>query len=132
MQYTYRLARKEDFEGFLKIKSDPQNVKWSGFNSPPNKEKLFKWYISNLNNINRQIFLVWKDDVEIVGFFHLDKISDTIYEAASSGILTEFTNKGLGTMTLLRREKIAYNNGAELIQTWVSENNIASYRRLEK
>ena len=131
MQISYKLARIEDFVSFFKIKCDPSNVKWSGFSLPPNKESLYKWYITNITNPHRKIFLVWLD-AEIVGFFYLDIISETLCEAASSGVLTEYTNKGIGTKTIQWREQIAYQLGAEMIQTWVSENNIASYRRLEK
>lgn len=132
MPYTYKLAQAEDFEGFYKIKCDSQNVIWSGFSTPPNHESLQDWFLSNLINPNRQIFLVWKDDVEIIGFFYLDKISDTIFEAASSGVLSMYTKQGIGTKTIQWREELARENGAEIIQTWVSENNLASFHRLEK
>ncbi len=132
MHLSYKNARIEDFEGFFKIKCDPQNVKWSGFSLPPNKVSLYYWYIANIKNLHRKIFLVWNDDIEIVGFFYLDIISERLCEATSSGVLTEYTNKGIGTKTLQWREEIAYQLGAEMIQTWVSQNNIASYHRLEK
>lgn len=132
MQFTYRLAKENDFEGFYKIKCDPQNVKWSGFMKSPNRESLLKWFITNMQNPKRHIYLVLCDDIKIVGFFYVDIISDKICEAASQGILTGYTNIGLGTRTLEWSGEIGEKNGAELIQTWVSENNIASYRRLEK
>lgn len=132
MQFSYKSAEKIDFEGFYRIKCDCQNVIWSGFSQPPNHESLHEWFLANLHNPKRQIFLVLSETSEIIGFFYLDKISDTLYEAASSGILTEYTKRGIGTATLQWREQIAKTMGAELIQTWVSENNTASFRRLEK
>lgn len=132
MCFTYKLAQDKDFDGFYKIKSDPQNVIWSGFSLPPNYASLRDWFFSNLNNTNRRIYLIWKDDVEIIGFFYLDKISERIFEAASSGILTKYTKRGIGTKTLQWREELSREYGAEIIQTWVSENNPASYHRLEK
>lgn len=132
MTFGYKIARIEDFEGFYKIKCDHQNIKWSGFNTAPNYKNLREWYMLNLKNPLRKIFLVWRDEIEIVGFFYLDIISDTICEAASSGVLTCYTKRGIGTMTIQWREALALKLGANTIQTWVSENNSASFRRLEK
>lgn len=130
MEIGYRIANVDDYEGFYRIKCDPENVAWSGFEQAPNKKTFYEWFLRNRCNETRTIYLVTADE-DIVGFFYLDKISDECYEAASSGILAEYCGRGIGTQTLIWRMQIAKKRGATQIVTWVSENNPASYKRLE-
>lgn len=130
-EIKYKLAEVEDFDSFYKIKCDSENIRWSGFNAAPDRRRLFDWYLNNYRSVKRTIYLVIYD-TEIVGFFYLDKLNENIFEAASSGILQEYCNLGLGTKTIIWREELAKANGAQIIETWVSEFNHSSYRRLIK
>ncbi len=48
-----------DFEDFYNIKSDSQNVIWSGFSAPPEKASFRNWYSHQINdNLCRDIYLV--------------------------------------------------------------------------
>lgn len=46
--------------------------------------------------------------------------------------MKEFCNKGIGTKTLIWREEIAKSNNGISIETWVSDMNESSFRRLIK
>lgn len=128
---NYKLATTEDFDAFFKIKCDPENIKWSGFSQAPDKNRLYGWYLKILQSDKRTIYLVEFDAV-IVGFFYLDKIDSERYVAASSGILKEYCNLGIGTKTIVWRENLAREKGGKIIETWVSELNLYSYKRLIK
>lgn len=130
-EINYKLADIEDFNSFYKIKCDSENIRWSGFNEAPDRGRLYDWYLKNYRSDKRTIYLV-EYDSEIVGFFYLDKLNDDRFEAASSGILQEYCNIGLGTKTITWREELAKANGGQIIETWVSEFNHSSYRRLIK
>ena len=34
----FRVATQDDFDDFFSLKSEPNNVFWSGFAAPPNRE----------------------------------------------------------------------------------------------
>lgn len=127
----YKLATVEDFDNFYMLKCDPLSVKWSGFAGIPDKENLRLWYLNALQSEKRDIYILYSD-AEAIGYFYLDKINDKRYEAAASGIIGSYCNMGLGTKTIEWREEIAKEKGADIIESWVSENNQYSYKRYIK
>lgn len=70
-----------------------------------------------------------KERIAVV--FYVDKLEDGTYEAASSGVLSEYMGKGIGTYALAMQvaEIECLNSG---VFSWVSDRNIASYKRYEK
>ncbi len=85
---TYKTAALEDYDDFYKIKCDPENVKWSGFATAPDYNKMKIWYEKQLNSTTRAIYLCYLNG-NICGFFYLDKISECEIEAAASGVLSD-------------------------------------------
>lgn len=65
-------------------------------------------------------------------FFYIDKVNDTTYELSSSGVLSKYTGMGIGTYTVRKRIDIIKQLGGKTCFTWISEGNIASYRRFLK
>ena len=43
-ELTYKQATLSDYDDFYKIKCDPENVKWSGFASTPDYERMKEWF----------------------------------------------------------------------------------------
>lgn len=129
---SYRLATIEDFGDFYRIKCDKENIAWGGFTKTPEKESFYQWYLQQLSSESRWIYLVYEGP-DCCAFFYVDKLEDGSYEAASSGVLTEYMGKGIGTYALLNQvaeiRKKGYGGG---ILSWVSDKNIASYKRYEK
>ena len=52
---TYRQATQGDYDDFYKIKCDPENVKWSGFASAPDYDRMKEWYEKQLYSETRTI-----------------------------------------------------------------------------
>lgn len=61
LQLTYRLVKDtdEDFADFYKIKCDPENIKWSGFTSAPERISFRSWFSTQIKNPHRDIYLVY-------------------------------------------------------------------------
>lgn len=145
-ELTYRMATMDDYDDFYKIKCDPENVKWSGFPSAPDYGRMKEWYSQQLNSEKRTIYLCyWKE--QVCGFFYLDNVSDEEFGAGASGVLTEYTGKGISEITygvlthysgfgigteLVRYALHTHANKNSLFCAWVSDINKASERCFEK
>lgn len=80
-ELSYRLAKdcEEDFEDLYKIKCDPVNIQWGGFRCAPEKKSFYEWYKKRLKDTDREIYLVYLDNM-IVGFFYIDYLDDDTIE----------------------------------------------------
>lgn len=130
-ELTYKLATFADYDDFYKIKCDSENVKWSGFVTAPDYEQMKKWFLQQLKSEIRTIYLCYWNG-KICGFFYLDKHSDEEFEAASSGVLSEYTGRGIGTWLVKKRIELAREQGAKNIISWIAEENPQSWKRFEK
>ncbi|MGM9778084.1 MAG: GNAT family N-acetyltransferase [Prevotella sp.] len=131
LQLTYRKVTIYDFEDLFLIKCDKANVQWGGFVKKPNRQQFFEWFSEQLKSSFRIIYLVY-EHTHPCGFFYIDKVNDTTYELSSSGVLSEYSGKGIGTYTVQKRLEIIQALGGRTCITWISEHNIASYRRFIK
>lgn len=133
LNLTYRQATLEDFDDFYAIKADKENIAWGGFTAAPNRVSFYEWYKRQLDSDCRWIYLVFCDS-KCCAFFYVDRLEDGTYEAASSGVLTEYMGKGIGTYALSKQiaeiQRFVPNGG--YATSWVSEKNVASYKRYEK
>lgn len=131
-ELSYRLAKdcEEDFEDLYKIKCDPVNIQWGGFRCAPEKESFYEWYKKRLKDTDREIYLVYLDNL-IVGFFYIDYLDEDTIED-TSGILTEYSGRGIGTYIIESIDNIAKQKGKKKHIAWISENNISSYKRYIK
>lgn len=101
MAHLYKVSSITDFYDYLKIKSDPTAIIWSGFDTAPDPEKL-KIHFENLLNERipkGDILLFLKDDEtdEVMGYDLMTKIDDETIESSGHSILSDFQGKGLGT-----------------------------------
>lgn len=130
-QLTYRPITMEDFEDYYNLKCDPKNISWGGWTEVPNRDNLTKWLETVIASEHRSMYLVYIGD-KCVAYFGINFVEGTMFEALSSGVLTEFTGMGIGTMLVKWRDEIIESLGGKSIITWIAEDNIASYRRFEK
>lgn len=130
-ELTYKQATLSDYDDFYKIKCDPENVKWSGFASAPDYERMKEWFCKQLDSEKRTIYIAYWNGVAC-GFFYLDKVTEEEFEAASSGVLKEFTGRGIGTWLVKKRIELAKEKGAKELSTWVADENPQSWKRFEK
>lgn len=131
LQLIYKKATINDFEDLLLIKSDKANIQWGGFVETPNRQLFFEWFKEQLKSSFRSIYLVYEHAYPCA-FFYIDKVNETTYELSSSGVLSKYTGNGIGTYTVQKRLEIIQALGGKTCITWISEQNIASYRRFIK
>lgn len=127
-ELTYKQATLADYDDFYKIKCDPENVKWSGFDSSPNYERMKEWFCKQLESEKRTIYIAHWNGVAC-GFFYLDKLEEQDAEEIGYGVLTDYSGKGIGTA--LVGTGVHLCKARELI-AWVSEKNRGSERCFEK
>lgn len=128
LQLTYRKATLKEFDDLYLIKCDKANIQWGGFNEVPNREQFYEWYKAQLKSDKRTIYLVYEYDSPCA-FFYIDKVDEISYELSSSGVISQFTGKGIGSYTVRVRLEIIQDLGGKKCITWIAENNIASYKR---
>ena len=119
-----------DSNDLFLIKCDPNNIKWGGFVKGPDKDNFKDWYIHQINNTRRTIYLVYLDDA-CVAFFYIDIIDEDTIED-TSGVLTQYAGRGIGTWIVETIDCIAIQKGYHKHIAWVSEQNVSSMKRYEK
>lgn len=128
---VYRKACLSDYDDFYAIKADKSNIEWGGFLEAPDYNNFKNWYEAQMKSDIRTIYLVYLDE-KCVAFFYIDRINETSFELSSSGVLSDYCGRGIGTYTVKARLEIIKGQGGKTCETWISENNIAYYRRFEK
>lgn len=123
---------EKDFEDFFKIKSDADNIKWSGFLAAPDKKNFRKWFSEQINNPKRDIYLVYiENNAHAVAFFYIDYCDDCCFRVPS-GVLGEYTRRGIGTWIIQEGSRIAKEKGYKTNFAMISDLNIGSSKRYEK
>lgn len=136
MAHLYKVSSITDFYDYLKIKSDPTAIIWSGFDTAPDPEKL-KIHFENLLNERipkGDILLFLKDDEtdEVMGYDLMTKIDDETIESSGHSILSDFQGKGLGTLLFKLLVEYARQLGYKKFIGWISEHNIGSQKNVER
>ncbi|WP_026491182.1 hypothetical protein [Butyrivibrio sp. XPD2002] len=79
--FFLREAKSEDFEFYYKLKSEDSAIYWSGFESAPNRENLFKFWekFVNLGSLERKI-LILTNGFESIGYVQ------AVFDGSSIGL----------------------------------------------
>lgn len=125
---SYKKASLLDYDDFYIIKCDSENVKWSGFASAPDYERMKGWFCKQLESDRRTIYIAYWNGV-VCGFFYLDKLAEQDAEEIGYGVLTDHSGKGIGTALVSIGVKLCESSK---LTAWVSEKNRASERCFEK
>lgn len=133
MKYLYHVKEISDFDMYLKIKSDPTAILWSGFTTAPDSQKLYDHFIGIINS--DKIYLYYLiDDVtnDVLGYCRINYIDDLVCESDGVSILSEFQGQGNGTEIHRLKKLKAKELGFQKMIGCVSENNMPSRRNMEK
>ena len=151
MKFRKANLSEEDFDAFYRIKCDDNNVKWSGYDSKPDRDRLKLWFCDQIKSGTREIHFAIVDNV-VVGFYYIMPISIGISKQTyihtyisdisiplsdnqmsgfeiGYGILSNFSGMGLGTLMI--KDALTHTNGKITI-AYVSEKNAPSERVLMK
>jgi RimJ/RimL family protein N-acetyltransferase len=121
-------AREYDFEKYHELKSEVNNIFWSGFTFPPIKENLQSYYLKALRGISRDIFIVWQKD-QAVGYLYLDYLDEEASVEFSYGISEKFSGHGFAKEVIaIALAELEPKYSTQF--AWVAENNIASIKSI--
>lgn len=136
MAYLYKVRSIDDFDDYLKIKSDPAAILWSGFSSAPDPIKLKIHFQHLLNNCfpKGDVLFYLKDDEthDVMGYDLMSKIDDETIESSGHSILSNYQGKGLGTLLFKLLVENVRELGYKNFIGWISENNIGSIKNVER
>lgn len=115
-----RLAKKDDYESYYQIKSDPENVFWGGWSCPPDKEKFRFVYNARLSEDQRREYVCEVENT-VVGY--LAAIIYSSFVEISYGVLIKFSGQGISSEMI---RHVAKEFPHKDIIAWVSKDNIGS------
>ncbi len=123
------VADIDKFDDFYKLKSEPNNIFWSGFDSPPNYAAFKEHYKNELDREDRTIIFLYIEG-DIAGYVAIDFCKKNKTTETAHGVLSSFAGKGLGK--ILINYAVAYSKkyltDAEYIIGWIAENNFGSIK----
>ena len=136
MAYLYKVASMDDFDDYLKIKSDPAAILWSGFSSAPDPMKLrvhFQYLLDNCFSKGDVLFyLKDSENHNIMGYDLMSKIDNETIESSGHSILSRYQGRGLGTLLFKLLVEYARGCGFKNFVGWISENNIGAIKNVER
>lgn len=136
MAYLYKVDSINDFEDYLKIKSDPVAIMWSGFASAPDPDCLKQHFQHLVDDCipKGDVLLYLKDDEtnDVIGYDLLTKIDDETVESSGHSILSTYQGRGLGTILFSLLVPYARKLGYKKFVGWISENNVGSIKNFER
>ena len=144
MFYLKEASSLEEFDAFLELKSQKDAVKWSGFETVPDRDKFFQYYLERvLNNPITHVMFLHDEDEEgdpIIGYVQYDDIDNEHVETRGSVILKRYQGTGVYQIMIDLLHDIFREKGVKYIETWASEKNkpsiynlqIEGYTRLEE
>lgn len=135
MEIIFKKCNKEDFNAFYLLRCDEVNIYWTGYKQRPDKDNLKKWFLSQLNNCNRIMFIIRElNSDNPVGYLYIDIVRNNTYIETGHGVYSKYCGKGIGTKIIkfaieyTRKELINFH---ELVG-WIFEDNKGSIRTFLK
>ena len=130
IEVDIRKATLSDFDFFYGIKSEYNNIYWTGHKMKPDYGKLKKWYTDILSN-NKRITYIISYLGEKIGYLYLDIINKNLVEVAIA-ISEKYQRKGLASQSLKKFLKIIRDYNNPEIVAWIFDRNIASKKVFTK
>lgn len=124
---------ESDLQSLFQMKSESNDVYWSGYTSAPNFVKFSIWYKEQLLRTDRKIFLVRQIEKPeiIVGYLYLT-FEDCIANL-SHGVKQDMGGYGIGSMIINYATNICLSfYPAFNVESWVVEPNTASVKTFLK
>lgn len=122
---TLQRMTHADFPAYLAMKSDPEDVKWSGFLSAPDTGRFRALFDGWLADSKRFMLVARAPDV--VGYFVINVVggdADTSY-----GVAAAHRGRGYGTLMNIRAAEWVQQNLAGLrLTSWIAEDNEPSIK----
>lgn len=85
------------FEDYYALKSDPNSIKWSGYENAPDYNLLKKHYNDLI--VSERVILFFSVDNEVVGYSQIS-FHDKTAEVDGYSVISGYSGKGLGTQII--------------------------------
>ena len=128
------LPTEEDFLIYLRIKSDEEAVKYSGFKTAPNPIK-FRGVFDKIMEDPKQhlLYLCDKENLgAVASTFHYQENDKETVEGLGYNVFPEYRGLGLGGLMMRLVNKKCASEGFKYRLSIVAESNIPSIKNLEK
>jgi RimJ/RimL family protein N-acetyltransferase len=127
-------VEESDYENYYLIRSEKENLFWTGYDNPPHKERFFNWFKDRIADKQKHLYLLFDKKV-CVGSLNVDFYND--YVAIGYSTVTKYEGKGYATYLVGESIRIANearkrNPELKKIIAWINEQNEASKRVIEK
>lgn len=129
-----REVEESDYENYYLIRSEKENLFWTGYDKPPHKERFFNWFKDRIADQQKHLYLLFDTKV-CVGSLNVDFYND--YVAIGYSTVTKYKGKGYATYLVGESIRIANearkrNPELKKIIAWINDQNEASIRVIEK
>jgi len=127
--HDFIVADLDKFDDFYKLKSEPNSIYWSGFDSPPNYEVFKEHFKKELAREDRTIIFLYIEQ-NIAGYIAIDFCEKNKTTETAHGVLSSFTGKGLGKKLIGYAVEYSKKHiiDADTIIGWIAEGNVGSIK----
>lgn len=124
-----RLAQYEDFEDFLRLKSEANNIYWSGFDDKPNRDNLMCHFVAAIESQTRTFYLLFEQD-QAIGYLYVDYDSELPVVEIAYGISAHQSGRGLAKL-MIEKGLLEVRTGFTTIVAWIAVSNVPSIKSAE-
>lgn len=125
-----RLATKDDFDFFFKLKSEDYNIFWTGGKDKPIEENLKKFFFTAVDMANeketRKIYIIENEENEKVGHLYINPNGEE-YELACA-IMSSFCGRGYAKQAIRLGLHEGKRIGFKRMVSSIREDNVASMK----
>ncbi len=133
LQFDIIKNSESDLQSLYQMKSEGNDIYWSGYTQAPEPAKFTEWYNDQLQRTDRKIWLVRDimNPEETVGYLYLTFENESVY--LSHGVKQTSGGGGVGTHIINFATNICINFHPDLkLESWILETNVASIKTFEK
>lgn len=124
-----RPAQTDDFTAYFRLKSDPDNIAWTGHREPPRWDNLSRFFAAALSERQKRIYIVEAAHIPI-GYAYADDLGGSFETAI--GIDSRHAGQKAGrTVIAILAQTLAVERSAARIEAWIYPGNMASIRAYE-
>jgi RimJ/RimL family protein N-acetyltransferase len=129
---------KQDLKNLFDLKSESNDVYWSGYTAPPEKLVFADWFKKQLDRDDRMIWLVreMNDSQSAIGYLYItfEKFQFKKIAQIGYGATEKLKGMGIGSAIVNFSVNVFINDfiKADEIHAWVLKENIASAKSLYK
>ena len=131
--YTFKLIKNEDlFIHYYNIKCDNQAILWSGFSKKPDFDRLKEVFNAIIKDDNQFLHYLIDENNDVVGYNHMQIIDNVTMQNRGHSVISKYQGKGLGTIIIQHAMEECKELGFKHFGGFISENNPASIKNVEK